>query len=86
MEWLPVEVQGNRRLADRWRERDMKHGLTSDDESIVVGDMKYAHATPDVYECAGLTPGQRDWLNGFFSCVCVSVCVSVMRADTRTLT
>lgn len=50
----------NRRLADRWLGRDMKHGLTSDDKSITVGNMKYAHATPDVYECAGLTPRQRD--------------------------
>ena len=55
-----MEVQGSRRLADRWLGMNMKHGLTSDDKSITVGDMKYAHATPDVYECAGLRPEQRD--------------------------
>lgn len=48
-----MEVQGNRRLANRWLGRDMKHGLTFHDKFIVVGDMKYTHATPDVYECAG---------------------------------
>lgn len=54
-----MEVQGNR-LTDRWLGKDMKHGLTSDDKSIAVGDMKYAHATPDVYKCAGLTSRQKD--------------------------
>lgn len=44
---------------DGWRV-DVKRGLTSDDESIAVGDMKYAHATPDVYECADLMPRDRD--------------------------
>lgn len=66
-----MEAQGNRRLADRWLGRDMKHGFTFDDKSIVVGNMKYAHSIPDVYECAGLTPKRRDWLNGFFARVCV---------------
>ncbi len=84
MEWLPVEVQGNRRRADRWLGRDIKHGLTSDDKSITAGDMKYAHATPDVYEHAGLTTRQRDWLNDPFACVCVCVCDAHWYTHTNT--
>lgn len=55
-----MEVPGRRDQADRWLWRDMKHGLTSDDKSIEVGDMRYAHAAPDVYECAGLMPRPKD--------------------------
>lgn len=45
-----MEVQGNRRLENRWLGKDMKHGLTMDDKSVRVGVMKCMYATPDVYE------------------------------------
>lgn len=70
MKWLPVEVRGSRDLNDRWLGSDMKHGLTYDDKSIKVGEMKHAQPIPDVYDCAGFMPRLRDWLNG-----CLALCV-----------
>lgn len=73
MEWLPVEVQGNRRLANRWLGWDMRHGLSSHNKSIRVGDMKYT--LPHLMYMSVQSQAKRliKWL--FCHSLCECVCV-----------